>query len=259
MAKNYALTWDPAAAVARKPLVTGGLGAYGVSSSALVLDDDFDGTTGSSVDLTKWNYGEFHNALRWDAMVRDNNALKDGSGRVKLTITQASKGYGSELSSGWIESNINFGPGTFFEWGNVTLDDGVGHGHATVWTQTTNGMTTSGVTYPTPSDGCEVDVGEYAPGFGYQTNVISGGYGGNRHDSVSGFGSGSAAASHTYGLLWLPSGLTFFRDGVTSRATFTSFIPTNTDQVMRFVIEHDASAGLECYALCDYMSAWAVS
>jgi hypothetical protein len=261
MAKNYALTWDPAA-VTVQPFVTGGLASYGISSTTLKLRDEFDGTAGSAVNTSIWNYGEFWNALRWDAKVRDTNARLTGDGRVKLTITQANNGYGVELSSGWLESNQQFGPGTFFEWGGVILDDGVGHGHATVWTQTLNGMTDSGVTYPTPSDGCEVDFGEYAPGFGYQTNIISGGYGGNRHDSAIGFGTGSAAASHTYGLLWLPSGYYFFRDGTQHRSDLLSggkFIGTNTDQVLRFVNEHDAGAGNECSAWADYARVWGVS
>ncbi len=241
-----------------QPLVVGGLASYGVSTTTLRLEDLFNGPAGSAVNTSIWNYGEFWNALRWDAMVRDTNARLTGDGRVKLTITQANNGYGTELSSGWLESNQQFGPGTFFEWGGVILDDGVGHGHATVWTQTINGMTTSGVPYPTPSDGCEVDFGEYAPGFGYQTNIISGGYGGNRHDAAVGFGSGSAATSHTYGLLWLPSGYTIFRDGVFVRS-YSGFVGTNTDQVLRFVNEHDASAGVECSAWADTARVWSVS
>lgn len=242
-----------------QPLVTGGLGAIGLSTATLLLNDDFNGTVNTAPNAALWNHGEFFNALRWDAMVRAEDSFLDGAGNAKLIITNANIGHGVELSSGWLESNMSFGPGTYFEWGNVLLDDGIGHGHTTVWTQTTNGMTGTGG-WPNAPDGCEVDAGENAPGFGYQTNVLSGGYGTpNSHTSAIAFGSGSAAASHTYGLLWAPSGYKFLRDGVSSRSDYTAVVGTNTDQVMRFTIEHDFGAGTECYALCDYMRAWSVS
>ncbi len=242
-----------------QPLVTGGLGSYGVTSTTLVLRDEFDGAANSPVNPALWDHGEFFNANRWDAKVRAEASFLDGLGNAKVIITGANIGHGVELSSGWIESIQEFGPNTYFEWGDVILDDGVGRGHATCWTNTVNGMTDdAGGAYPTPSNGLEKDVAEFAVGIGYQTNFTSGGYAGSKHESSQGFGSGSASALHTYGALWLPSGYTIFRDGVFVRS-YSAFVGTNTDQVMRFTIEHNFSAGTECYALCGGMRVWTVS
>lgn len=216
--------------------------------------DHFDGAAGSRVNTSIWNYGEFHDLNRWDAKVRDTNAVLMGDSTVKLTITQANNGYGAELSSGWLESNYQFGPGTICEWYGVLNPAGYGAGHSTFWTNTLNGMNGTGGT----GDGAEIDCREFAPGIGYQSNVIYGGYPGTAGANAYAIPSGSAAAWEVFSVEWQASQYIFRRNGVIYH-TFNAFVATNTDQRLRCVIEHDYGAAPEAAMFVDYAGIWVPS
>lgn len=216
----------------------------------LVIADDFDGAANAVPDTSVWNYWLLNQA-RWDAMNRAENTFLDGSGNLTLRITNADIGHGSELSAGGLESNQHFAPGTFFEF-RAALGS---TGHATCWVQTENGM--NGVnTPPDPADGCETDLGEFAPSIALQNNVIWGGYGSNEHQSAHALGL-DQTAFHVYGMNWnLVNGTyDFYVDGALINQV-SAIVSTRTDHVMRMTIEHDFGAATSATALVDYARAW---
>ncbi len=171
------------------------------TSYKLVFDDEFNGT---SVDTAKWNVM----ANSWigggyglDQFTPSNATVANGS--LQLTATKGSPS-GRPYSAGFISTKQSFQYGYFEERAMMPAN---GHGMWPAFWMNNNGN------YP------EIDVFEWLgnnPGQQWSTYHPS-----NDASLTGGVGLGTIAlgpdlstAYHVYGMLWTPTSLTWFIDGV---------------------------------------------
>lgn len=215
----------------------------------LVFRDEFNGAANASPDTSKWIFW-LDGQTRNNAVNHAANTFLDGSGNLSVRATTSDIGFGAVQTAGGLESIQQFSPGSYWE---ARLK---GTGHSTFWGQTNGGMNGVPPDASLAAGGIEFDIFENISGI-TQQNVFYGGYG---QGSSGQWGGHTISVSQSVyavaGMHWDLAGgaMKFYVDGVLSQ-TFTTVVPTNTDQVCRLTMESDFGSA-NALASVDYIRIW---